>query len=275
MGETSIMLGFLVEREIFEDDEAGVVKVLDSLEIPYVLHPCSDFDSSFPQKIKTPQVFCYGSLELIAQIQAANDPRLKTICTIDNFDCLNYYHHFRQFLFNQDFNTAPLGPFIDEIDQILKLHSGQVFMRPSTGFKNGSISGGVFDRRTFDEYISFFEEALDKDDVVIFAPVKHIDYEWRTIIHGKKCITGCQYRTFDIGTKKLGFDPTPDFPDRVRDKAEEITHAVNWSPDEMYVLDIVESEGRLSIMELNALSTSGWYDCNVDAIVQSIQEIFA
>ena len=34
--------------------------------------------------------------------------------------------------------------------------------------------------------------------------------------------------------------------------------------------DSVESEGKLSAMEINALSTSGWYDCDIDLLVDAI-----
>ena len=38
----------------------------------------------------------------------------------------------------------------------------------------------------------------------------------------------------------------------------------------MYVMDIVESDDELYVMELNALSTSGWYDCDASVIIESI-----
>ncbi|MHA2279940.1 MAG: ATP-grasp domain-containing protein [Promethearchaeota archaeon] len=143
-------------------------------------------------------------------------------------------------------------------------------MRPCTGFKSGSISGGVFDRATFDEYISFFQEELEPENLLVIDRVRHIDYEWRTIICGKRCITGCQYGSFDVATQKFGFDPSPSFPDRVRVKVEEIVSSITWTPDPIYVLDIAQSDCELSVMEINALSTSGWYDCDIGAIADAI-----
>lgn len=280
-GTLSKNLGFLVEAEIWEDDEEHILSALSDKGIPFVVHPCQDFDTSILKQIDTPEVFCYGSLQWIAQIQASHglyrgytrrgpDPRLRTICSMPNFDCQVYYPHFRDFLFNSTHRMITLADFVAGFDSLLQQYGGKLFMRPCTGFKSGSISGGVFDRISFDEYIGFFQEGLKPDDMLIIDRVRHMDYEWRTIVYNGLCVTGCQYGSFDTETRKFGFDPAPGLPDRVRSKVEEVARAVGWAPDPMYVLDIVESEGELSVMEINALSTSGWYNCDIGILVDAI-----
>lgn len=262
-------LSFLIEKDIWEDDEANILDTLSRKFVPFIVHDFLDFDPAIIKRIKTPHAFCYGSLQWVDQIQKHGDDRLKTICTLPNFDCRTYYPHFGPFLFNAG-NFITLRNFIDNFYSIVPSENDSIFMRPSTGFKNGPISGGIFDYRSFKEYISFFEEALQDDDYVLVDKVKHINYEWRTIISNKKCIAGCQYKSYDIESGFLGFDPSPYCPDRVIRKAEEIANAVKWSPDPMYVMDIVENDGELFVMELNALSTSGWYDCDVGTIIDEI-----
>lgn len=266
------MIGFLIEAEIWEDDEARVLSSLKDKGVPFARHPLADFDPAVLQELDTPLIFCYGSLQWIAQVQAANNPRLRTICSMPNFDCRVYYSYFRDFLFNNTNAILSLDDFVANIDQLLARFGGKLFMRPSTGFKSGSISGGVFDRVSFDEYISFFQEELAPGDPVVIDRVRHLDYEWRTIVRGKECITGCQYGSFDAETQKFGFDPSASFPDRVRTKVEEILSTIEWAPDPIYVMDIVESQGKLSVMEINALSTSGWYDCDTGLIIDAIRE---
>ena len=276
-------IGFLIEAEIWEDDEEHILSVLSDKGIPFLVHPCEDFDTTILNKIDTPEVFCYGSLQWIAQIQASHglrrgypmqrhgpDPRLRTICSMPNFDCQVYYPHFQDFLFNNTHQMITLADFTVDFDRLLEQYGGKLFMRPCTGFKNGSISGGVFDRISFDEYIEFFQEAMKPEDMLVVDRVRNMDYEWRTIIHNGLCVTGCQYGSLDAATQRFGFDPAEGLPDRVQSKSEEIAQAVNWAPDPMYVLDIVESEGELFVMEINALSTSGWYDCDIGILVDAI-----
>ncbi len=266
------MIGFLIEEEIWEDDEAGILSSLTGKDVPFVVHPMDDFDHSILQKLDTPLIFCYGSLQWIAQVQADSDPRLKTICSMPQFDCRIYYPFFRDFLFNNTHRMISLADFISEIDQLLAEFGGKLFMRPCTGFKTGSISGGVFDRAAFDMYISFFQEELKPEDMLVIDSVRHMDYEWRAIMCGSECITGCQYGSFDSETQKFGVDPSSDFPDHVRLTAERFARDVKWAPDPIYVMDLVQSGTQVSVMEINALSTSGWYNCDTGLIVDAIRE---
>lgn len=266
------MFGFAIQSDLWENQEQ-IISVLNSKNIPFVLHPLSDLDLSFCKNLNVPEIFCYGSLEWIAQIQYCSDKRLKTLCSIDNFDCRNYYPHFQQFLFNKTHVYIQLRELIALSYDLLKEYGGQIFVRPSTGTKPNGISGTIFNKQNFAENISYFN-VLNPDDWLVIDEVKHIDYEYRTIIYNNKLITGCQYRSYDKETKKLGFDPTSDFPDKIKNKVEQIISSKYWQPDEIYVLDMVESNSEISIMELNALSTSGWYDCDVEKIIESIQNSF-
>jgi len=261
---------FLIESRIWEDNEERIISVLTDKKIPYTTHPFAPFDPSILNTIDDPNIFCYGSLQWIAQARTIHDLRLNIMCSIYNFDCQVYYPYFEDFLFNDTYQMMTLCDFVSNFKNLLDQYEGKLFLRPCTGYKNGPISGGIFDQHTFDKYIYFFKDELKKEDMVIVDKVRHIDYEWRTIIHGNRCITGCQYGSFDLETQRYGFDPDPSFPDRVRIKAEEVARAIKWVPDPIFVLDIVESKGELSVMEINALSTSGWYDCDIGAIVDSI-----
>ncbi len=218
-------LGFMIEADIWEDDEEHILAVLSDKDIPFVLHPCQDFDPAILKKIDTPEVFCYGSLQWIAQIQADPDPRLRTICSMPNFDCQVYYPYFREFLFNNTHQMITLADFIADFDRLLEQYGGKLFMRPCTGFKNGSISGGVFDRVSFHGEIEFFQEAMKPEDMLVVDSIRHIDYEWRTIVYNGLCVTGCQYGSFDAATQRFGFDPSPGLPVRAQSKAEEVAQA--------------------------------------------------
>jgi hypothetical protein len=261
------MLHFLIEMDIW-DNEPEIVDILVQKKIPFALHPCEDFDYKFVKSHT--QYFCYGSLQWVNQIKNQNDPNLLCMANFPNFDCHVYYPHFQYFLFNANTVKRTLKEFIAEKNSILEDYGGKVFMRPDKGFKNGSISGGIFTQSNFAEEIAFFTEAMQENEIVLFDTVKHIDREYRAIIANEKCITGSQYKSFDLHTNRLGVDPDSFFPSDVKGNASFYAYKVGWSPDDLYVLDIVESMGKLSVMEINALSTSGWYDSDIGQIVDSI-----
>lgn len=255
-------LHFLIEL----DNEVELIAALEKKNIPFALHLKY-------VKPHTPY-FCYGSLQWIAQIKEHKNPNWLCMANFPNFDCHVYYPYFKEILFNKNTITRTLKEFIAEKDAILDDYGGQVFMRPDKGFKTGSISGGIFTQQNFAEEISFFSEAMKENELVLFDSVKHIDREYRCIISQGKCITGSQYKSFDLVTNRLGVDPNSFFPIDVKDTAGFYAYKVGWSPDDLYVLDIAESQGKLSVMEINALSTSGWYDSDVGIIIECIAHYY-
>lgn len=261
------MVSFLIEQNIW-DEESLLLEILKSKNIPYYLHPYTDFDPGFvPHNIST--IFCYGSLEWISQIQKHDSPNLLTLCTLQNFDCREYYKYFEEYLFNRFRLFIPFSQFVSDGHYILADYNGKVFMRPAVGNKPDGITGGIWTKEYFDENIDQIK--LEPTDVVLLSEVKHIEYEWRTIVSSKQCITGCQYKSYDQQTQRLGVDPTSYFPERVSNFVNEVIQKINWCPDDIFVIDIVESNGeKLSIMEINALSTSGWYDCDIGRIIEEI-----
>jgi len=267
-------LGFLIQDKIFEDDQITLIKILQDNNIPYIIHkekdfwlyvfPIYNYDNRFSiqGRQEIDKVFCYGSLEWIFQIQKINNPNYKTICTIDNYDCKNYYHHYKNLLFNKDAKIWPVEYFLDDWD------GEQIFIRPCVGYKPKGFTGGVYKEQDR----NYIKECFSKSKDILIAPVKHIDYEYRFIVNDKnKYITGCQYKSFCHETKKLGFDPSPIVPLEIQERfIDNILSKLEWHPDPIYVIDVAESDAELFILEINALSTSGWYDCDYGKIVKEI-----
>jgi hypothetical protein len=263
------MLAFLIQDQIWEENQNILTDVLKQKNIPCFIHPFTAFDQYIIESLNSSAIFCYGSIEWIRQIQRCRDERLKTIYNLPNYDCaIYYYKRFAPFLFNKTHKFLSWNHLKSNFSSILEKYGGNIFVRPSSGCK--TISAGVLNAFLFSECLETFNTSLKNGDFVLIDAVKHIDFEWRTIIKDRKCITGCQYKSFDASTQKLGFDPAPDLPDRVKIKAEEIVSQIHWSPDPIYVLDLVESNGEISVMEINALSTSGWYDCDISIMVDAI-----
>lgn len=265
---------WLIENDVFEDGTKRLTDVLKDLDIGYSLHECGNLDDSYKHGGDGFSCFCYGSLEWVDQIQKSGNKNLKTICTFPNFNCTEYYKHFSHFLFNRNGRFMTIEQFMRQFDALLTEYGGQVFMRPSTGLKPAGTSGTVFNDYNFQEFIPFFLEDFTPQESVVVNKVIHIDTEWRTIVANNRFITGCQYRTLSPETKRLGFDPSPDCPVRVQNYVNHVVNAIEWKPDDIYVLDVVDSQGHLQVMEINALSTSGYYDCSYPLIVNAIQSYF-
>lgn len=255
------------------DEDFEAVGIVAQKYGKVVLHPCDHFDPSIQSKfLSNEPVFCYGSLQWIKEIQEYSSDHstlLRTICNFPNFHCSKYYAYLGKFLFNPWYVMMPLSEVYRRQRELFRQYDGPFFIRPSSGYKTGPVSGTVVTPKNFDEEYQFFLEDFGPDGLMVLAAVRHIDIEWRTIVCRGKAITGCQYKTYCHETNKLGADFSEECPDKVLSFAENV--AAVWQPDEMFCLDVVGAEGQLYLLEINALSTAGWYDCDTDKILQSIQ----
>lgn len=253
---------FLIEDKVFEDDQDKLLDTLEQRRIEYSVIDKNSVDIyAAYNKEKT---FCYGSLELINKIKQLNNPKLITSCTIENYDCRIYYNHFssyskKRFIFN-GWSGIVKAKYIDKHLEHPK------FVRPAVGYKPNGFNGGVYTKNDID----YIKSCFHGNDELMVSTAKFIDSEYRIIIDKYQYITGCTYKTFCEETRKLGFDPSPDVPDKVKIFIELYFKNIGWYPDDIYVVDLVEDVNDIALLEINALSTSGWYDCDYNKIIDSI-----
>ena len=98
------------------------------------------------------------------------------------------------------------------------------------------------------------------DDEMLLSPVQKISQEWRFFLVDGKVITGSQYR--HDGVRRLK-EPVAD---RVRDTAQR--YADMWLPTPTVVMDLCLVEDRMKVVEFNCLNSSGFYNSDVCAIIE-------
>ena len=64
-----------------------------------------------------------------------------------------------------------------------------------------------------------------------------------------------------------------DCPGEVSEFAATMLHEVSWRPDPLFMLDVGESEGQLWLIEVNGLSCSWLYQCDLQAVIAAASEI--
>jgi len=262
---------FLVEDLVFEDDIKTLISVLKNKKIPYKVFNKGAVNSSYAHlDTCTEKTFCYGSLEFIRKIKELNNPNLITSCTIENYDWRIYYQKYRGFpnnLFNWNFSIIKCR---DLEDKCFFHPNNNLFVRPAVGYKPNGFCGGVYTPKDLD----YINSCFGRNDELVVAPVKHIDFEYRLIFNKDKYITGCQYKTFCEKTNYLGFDPDKYVPEVIVYLAERMIKSSYWYPDDLFVVDIAKNKEGTFLLEINALSTSGWYDCNYSLIIDEIKETY-
>jgi len=188
------------------------------------------------------------------------------IASLDKFRCSFYYPRLGDKLLNSDHIILTMDEFLTQKEMIFDSFSkdGYVFIRPDSGFKiftgtkinEEDISQGNVSRFSFDT------------DLILVTSPKNIFREWRLVVSEEQIVAGCQYIN---SSGEIDFDTN--IPKSVTNY---IQHEIkgSWSPDLIYVMDVVECEGDdIKILELNSFSCSDFYECNPAVIVDFVENL--
>jgi len=264
---------WVIEGKVFEENIDALKAELTRQDIPFELVKYIPFEGG---KYKNPKgvnadgcVLFYGSLGLMRQLLREKSWVPCGWCTLKNFECSTYYTYFGKFLLNQNYIMMPASELLRQKEFVYNKMGidGCVFVRPSSGFKE--FAGAVVPFEKMDKNalgFGFYHE--NPELMTVVTTPKVISKEWRFVVAKKKVITGSQYR--------LGKDVEPELVKtdcKAALYAQSIIDAVEWEPDPIYTLDVCESDGKLFLLELNAFSTSGLYDCDLEIVVRVASEM--
>jgi len=186
-------------------------------------------------------------------------------CSTDQLDCAVYYQHLRDFVLNQKHFIMTGVEAIQRQEQIFAelATNGQVFVRPTGCLK--VINGRCVDSASFASALA--PTRYDPTTRIVAAQPKSIGHEWRVVVAEHRPLAASQY--YDRGLKKL----TGGCPHEVWQFVEQVLAAVAWEPDQVFVMDVCESEGKLYVLELNGFSCAGLYECDLTKVVSKASDL--
>lgn len=105
-----------------------------------------------------------------------------------------------------------------------------------------------------------------EDMLVVVAPERRIEAEWRVVVAEGQVLTASQYKQ----------DGKPSYqselPDAVQTLAETIA-ACEWQPDPIWMLDLCWADGAAHVLEINLFSCAAFYQCDLAALVKAASKI--
>lgn len=264
---------WLVEHDIFEEDLGPLISEIQRQgmiveQIKYIPFESGSYNNFADDDC----VLCYGSLNLIRQLQRQKPWIPGSFCNLPNFECSKYYTYYGKYLFNRNYIMMPLREVKRRISQLFmdlwpRPGEPELFIRPSSGFK--TFAGQVICKNNFEKDFEWFEKFSSPDALVVVAPSAPIVREWRLVVANRKVIAASQYRESGKLNIKEGA------PDNIFEYANRIAKEVEWEPDPIYVMDIACGATALArgLLELNSLSCSGFYACPVEPIVTAASQL--
>jgi len=167
---------------------------------------------------------------------------------------------FTKLCLNHDTIFMPFGM----LNRLPMHFCGKVFIRPDSG--NKTFTGFVVDVDDAAEQLEYYNNfSINKNIMCAVASAKELpEYEFRFWIVGKKIVTYSSYSH----NQKDSRQPSKDMIKFISEYVTEIEQ-----PDVSYVVDAVCSNGNNFIVEMNATSTSGVYQCDLNALFKALRDV--
>lgn len=162
---------------------------------------------------------------------------------------------------------------VDSLDSIVDLltifsdEDQKWFIRPSEDLKQ--FSGQVMTAKEIIEFLIDARECassgsyhLSGDTKIVLTEPQEIQAEWRWFIVGGKVVSGSMYRAHGQMRQIRETD--------VNVIAEAQRFADLWLPAPNCVMDLALVGDELKVIEFNCINASGFYDSDVEAIIDSL-----
>lgn len=272
------MVNWIVEDGVFGSSIAPLVTEIQSqghqVRVIDYTRGFTDYERFFPED---ECILFYGSLHVALRILDNKTQRglpwvPGIIGTFQNYSCTHYYGYLKKWLFNDRYCILSLWDLSYRVAQeapVLKNLIGdakRLFVRPDSCLK--PFPGSIYSRKELADLQGFMRghylDALDM--LVVIAPEKEIEAEWRVVIAQGQVLSASQYKQSGKPCYQQGM------PDEVQRLAQEVA-GCEWQPDPIWVLDLCLSKGSVYIMEINFLSCAALYRCDLSPIVQEASRI--
>lgn len=240
-----LKMDWVVEKDVFEENEPQLVEILGD-RLSWVSYGING--PTFSKSPVTDYIF-YGTHTLGRRLQKSKGP--KAICWLYDkvYDCNYYLPFFGSHALNNPHLFVEAGTF-----SLLRASIGHpaMFIKQNSGYK--TFTGVVVD--------SEVPTDLYRDELLMLAPVKPVELEWRFVISKGSVLTQSPYG----GTLESGLR---------MEEAKEFAKSVipeDYDPAPLWTLDICRSEGSYKVLEVNSLLAAGWYNCDIAKIVEAVDE---
>lgn len=239
-------MGHIVHLEAYQDPRAGAPVFIDTNGECTVL---------------------YGSIEFVEQRMDVGLYSPGAYYSRETYRCTYYLPTLPNELVGNGRGVyLTFADFVRRRDQMYRLFGvSRLFIRPDSGAKTFTglcvtPENEVFELKSLMRLTQVTDETL-----ILVAPAAEISAEYRFYIVEGKVITGSRYMVDGKADKSPETDP------RCLAVAE-IVARLPWQIDLAYTCDVGLFDGIAKIVELNAFSTSGLYDCDSVALFAAIAQ---
>lgn len=269
------MIHFILDKALLES--SGHARLASALEeLGHTVHldayRSELIGGSNPVDTRDECTVLYGSIQFVEQRMKRGVYSPGAYYSRDRFRCSYYMHRLPcEILGNGD---GFFLPFAEVERGLVRLYrqfgASRLFIRPDSGAK--VFTGLAIDSSRSGAELSSLRQltSVTDDTMTLVASVKHIAAEYRFFIVGGKVITGSRYMVEGKPSASPVVDPL------CWEVAERVA-SLPWQIDLAYTCDVGMFLGFPNagpkVVELNAFSTSGLYECDSEALFSAVADI--
>jgi len=261
---------WILEKDVFGENLDALRRQIERQGMTYEIVDYIPFEGGDYTRF-TENDFFYGCLELGERVR--RDSKCVVCHTPEHYFCSYYYSRFGERLFNENYMMLPYGDLRRRQGFLFKqFGSGEyncIFVRPDSGAK--TFTGLVMAKNTIEKDIEFIERFSDipPETLIIVAPAQSVGMEYRFVVSGKRVITGSLYKRGNNCITDLINEDHEAFK-----YAQKIVNAVDFSPDPMWVIDVVTDNcGGWAVLEVGCFASAGLYASDISKIVNTVKEL--
>ncbi len=258
---------YLIQKDCFRtQNELNLFDTLNRFGLEYEIIRFAEMEGKRYLEFTTDKkenIFLFGSIRL-ANIGKKYGWKPGSFYN-ENHDAEVYGKYYGENMLNHD------GVIMNFSDPLPNHLPYVFFSRPTKDTK--TFSGKVFTRDSWIESVEevrqrkYIDYKLNLDTTVLVAPLKEIQQEIRCFIVKGKVITISAYKIGNFVVYKN------------YDHEEDIIEFANkmaglYQPAEAFVLDVARTEFGLKVIEINCINSAGFYDINMNKLINSLEENF-
>ena len=250
------MLWAIQTKMMYKPHEAQILNVLKVLGYDYCSFFIAPFSNELPA-IGTEKTLFYGSTTVINSIYESQK-WIPGAFFNENFDYRVWYNKY------ESLNAECLFVKLGEITEEHFCGRSHAFIRPVLDLKE--FAGSVIKWEDFNNWKqSLINANMLMDCTCIVAEPCGLSHEWRVFIVYGQAISASQYCT------SHRFNVSAEVPRDVLQFAEQ--QAKIFSPHDIFVMDIGQSNDLYYVIEVGCFNSSGFYQCDIAAIFKAMQEM--
>ncbi len=249
---------------IHEKDFLALKNACDKYSIEFQPITIIPFSDELPQiTLDSKENIYYGSTTLMYSVyKKLNQPKGLFFDEI-TFSMENYFQKWGSYMLNYQAEIISIKEFCSKNLSLDSLF----FIRPNEDDK--SFDGTV---KTFEEILNwhknleeFGNEKLNKNTKIVVGQAFNINKEWRNFIINGKVVASTLYRK-DFKLNKNRNDKPDEMIDFVENRCKE------YIPHSIFAMDIALCGDTFYIIECGCLNSCGFYDADINKIVQKVSE---